>query len=103
MSSYVVPLNFGSVFGIYAVCFDYKAITRFWRFGKVVIELQFDYLNDFCEGLAVAGINDKFGYIDKSGKFVIEPKFDDAYDFSDGVAEVTLDGEEFNMTSKVIE
>jgi len=41
--------------------------------GKVVIEPQFDNVEDFSEGLEQVKKDGKEGYIDKIGKVVIEP------------------------------
>ena len=60
--------------------------------GKFVIEPQFEFANDFCDGLARVQINEKFGFIDKSGKFVIEPKFDWIdFSLSKGLVRVKID------------
>ena len=60
--------------------------------GKFVIEPQFEFANDFCDGLARVQINEKFGFIDKSGKFVIEPKFDWIdFSLSKGIVRVKID------------
>ncbi len=55
------------------------------RAGTVVIEPQFDYANEFYEGLACAKIGDNWFYIDQAGQKVIEfkQKIDHAHDFSD--------------------
>lgn len=46
----------------------------------------------FSEGLALAYMNGKWGYIDKAGKFVIPPTYDFAESFSDGLAAVGVAG-----------
>ena len=51
-----------------------------------------DFLPDYSEGLAVAKVDGKVGYADKTGKVVIEPKFDDGGSFSEGLANVKVDG-----------
>ena len=51
---------------------------------------KYDNVGNFFEGLAVVGLNMKFGFIDKSGKEVIPLKYDWGYDFSNGLAEVRL-------------
>lgn len=51
-----------------------------------------DFLPDYSEGLAVAKVDGKVGYADKTGKVVIEPKFDDGGNFSEGLASVKVDG-----------
>ena len=58
--------------------------------GKVVIEPQYTYAEDFSEGLAaVANDEYKFGYIDKSGNLVIPYQYGYAKAFSEGMAEVS--------------
>ena len=52
---------------------------------------QFDYAEDFSEGLAVAQ-KGKCGYINISGEFVIKPQFDFCEAFSDGLAQVGTGG-----------
>lgn len=65
--------------------------------GKFVIEPQFEFADDFSEGLAIVTINDEYGFIDKSGKFVIEPQFEYASKFSDGISRVENNGKEFKI------
>ncbi|KKK56337.1 hypothetical protein LCGC14_3065540, partial [marine sediment metagenome] len=83
--------------------------------GQVVIEPQFDFADEFSEGLACVGVRGridstekdvvtrrrsptdefiginrsyftKYGFIDRSGKIIVEPKFDHAESFSEGLA-----------------
>ena len=56
--------------------------------GKVVIEPQFDNVEDFIEGFWKVEKDGKWGFIDKNGKVVIEPQYDYVRDFSEGLAEV---------------
>lgn len=68
--------------------------------GKMVIEPQFDGVNDFSEGLARVNIGGKwngyylvggkYGYIDQTGKLVIQPQFDWADNFSNGLACINI-------------
>ena len=51
------------------------------RNGQLVINLQFDYADEFSNGLARVMIDKKFGYINTSGEFVIKPQFDNAENF----------------------
>ena len=70
--------------------------------GKFVIEPQFDFAQNFSDGLALIayekervyyGVNVPYnicGYIDKKGKVVIQPKYELADNFSEGLAAVCL-------------
>ncbi len=60
--------------------------------GEIVIEPQFDYADDFSEGLAAIKIGGKWGYINKEGKYVINPEFDKVDYFSEGLAAVKIRG-----------
>lgn len=51
------------------------------RDGQLVINLQFDYADEFSNGLARVVTDNKFGYINTNGEFVIKPQFDDAENF----------------------
>lgn len=63
--------------------------------GKVVIQPQFEGVNDFSEGLANIYVRGRFGtgYIDETGKVAITPAFDIGSDFSEGLAWVGFDPE----------
>ena len=64
--------------------------------GKVVFELQYDYVGDFSEGLAQVEKDGKYYFLDKNGKVVFElSKYDyvNVGDFSEGLALVAEDGE----------
>jgi len=72
------------------------------RSGKVVVEPQFDWVQDYSEGLVAVGIDGKrdaqgnvttmdggkWGFIDQKGNMVIRPQFDEVKPFSSGVAAV---------------
>lgn len=60
--------------------------------GKIAIAQQFDFVQPFSDGLAVAAIDGKYGYIDKTGKAVIPMEYDYAYSFEGGYAGVCKDG-----------
>ncbi|HRH44102.1 MAG TPA: WG repeat-containing protein [Pyrinomonadaceae bacterium] len=62
--------------------------------GKIVIEPQFYWVEEFSEGLAAFETEDgKHGYIDETGKIVIEAKLDRAEPFSEGLAPVAVNFE----------
>src|SRR5215510_5682971 len=59
--------------------------------GKIAIEPQFSWAEEFSGGLATFENEDgKHGYIDETGKIVIEPKFDNWTEFSEGLAAVSV-------------
>lgn len=60
--------------------------------GKIIIKPQFDFSDDFQEGLALAVINHRFCYINTKGKKVIKPGFDFAKDFQEGLAAIKING-----------
>ena len=45
---------------------------------------------EFFNNLSVAGINNKYGYINKCGDFIIEPKYEVAFAFSNNLAPVAV-------------
>ena len=54
--------------------------------GRIVIKLQFDWAEEFSEGLAAVSVDFEWGYIDRTGKWVIAPQFSVGRPFSDGLA-----------------
>lgn len=58
--------------------------------GQVVIDLVFDGVSSFSEGLARIFVGDKVGFIDTKGNIKIPPKFDTVSGFSEGMASATL-------------
>ena len=58
--------------------------------GKLVINPQFDYADDFENGLALVGVGNKFGYIDTTGRYVINPQYQEASRFAEGFARVAI-------------
>ncbi|MBR0129142.1 MAG: WG repeat-containing protein [Neisseriaceae bacterium] len=73
--------------GLVAVSKDMK-----WGFvdetGKVVVDLQYDFVADFKEGLAHAKKGRKKGYIDKTGAVLIPFEYDYVGNFENGEAKV---------------
>ncbi|HOK92116.1 MAG TPA: WG repeat-containing protein, partial [Spirochaetota bacterium] len=51
-----------------------------------IIQPQFDWADDFHEGMARVKKNGKLGYINKEGTLIIQPQFDWAWDFHEGMA-----------------
>lgn len=63
----------------------------------LAIKAQFDYAQDFSEGLAAVRIGNggkgaKWGFIDRSGEMVIKPEFDGAAGFSERLCAVRVGG-----------
>lgn len=54
--------------------------------GNVIIPLQKYSLEEFHDGLIMAGLNGKNGFMDKKGRLVIPIKFDYAHSFYEGLA-----------------
>lgn len=62
------------------------------RDGLLKHKTDYNYIDEFSEGLAAVSKGDKFGYLNKSGNLVIDLKYDDAFIFSQGRAVVEQDG-----------
>ncbi len=60
--------------------------------GKTVIETQYDEADQFTDGMAAVGFDEKYGYINKKGESVINPQFDKAGAFAEGLAPVGVEG-----------
>jgi hypothetical protein len=79
--------------------------------GKIVLPIQYAYVEDFHEGLAAVGKKDpksraiKYGYMNKSGKIVIPYQYQSAGIFSDGVAvvRVRFDSSTYKATLRIID
>ena len=63
--------------------------------GEMVINPQFDAVEQFSYGLACVGQNDKYGYIDKKGQYVINPQYDRAGMFSSNGLASVMQGKRF--------
>ena len=58
--------------------------------------------HDYHDGLSVASLDGKSGYVDKTGKTVIPFQYDEAYAFSEGLARVAIEtGEKINGGTSV--
>ncbi|MBD2546875.1 MULTISPECIES: WG repeat-containing protein [Planktothricoides] len=60
------------------------------RYGKLVIQPEFNLAYEFVGGLAAVKVGKKWGYINEEATFVISPKFDQASTFSEGLARVQI-------------
>lgn len=60
--------------------------------GKIAIDIKYDNVTHFSEGLAAVEENNKWGYINTKGEWVIEPQYLEAGIFSEGLASVRKDG-----------
>jgi hypothetical protein len=58
------------------------------RTGKVVIKPQYEFAEEFSEGLCAVRIGTEFGYIDRTGAVAISPRFRIAEPFRQGLAKV---------------
>ena len=54
--------------------------------GAIKIAAQYDFVEYFSEGLAIAGLHGKFGYINKLGNIVVPFEFDEVNSFKNGIA-----------------
>lgn len=67
-----------------------KSDSSGWKTGQLVIAPQFEWADNFSEGLAAARMEGEAGYIDKTGHFAISPRFNAALHFVDGLAAVCI-------------
>lgn len=56
---------------------------------QLILGNEIEEVNNFKNGLALAKVKGRYGYINKSGEFVINPKFGYAKDFNNGLAVVS--------------
>lgn len=74
--------------------------------GRVVVECEYDYYDEFSEGLSAVRVdsNGKYGFIDGKGNNVIEYKYDSVSHFSEGLVSVKINGKVgyINKEGKVI-
>lgn len=70
----------------------YGTSTFATKDGKRLTSIDFDYIDDFSEGLACVGIRGRgYGFIDKTGKLVIPTIYENADSFRNGKASVKKD------------
>ena len=60
--------------------------------GKTVVDFQYDWAEQFFDGLAMVSKDGKYGYINTNGEEVIPLQFDGADHFSEGFAAVEVNG-----------
>ena len=68
--------------------------------GDIVISDDFDYADQFSDGLAAAGKDGKYGYIDTKGNVVIEFKFDYTRSFNSSSIAPARIGKQFGYIDK---
>lgn len=57
---------------------------------RVDIIMEYDWIDDYSEDMAIVSKNGKKGYINKSGSEIIPLKYDLAYPFKEGLAQVSV-------------
>lgn len=72
-------------------CGSFESKWGFISKKKMVVELQFEEVKGFSEGLAAVRNDYYWGYIDENGEMVIDPQFDDVEGFSEGLAAARLE------------
>jgi hypothetical protein len=113
--SYVLPLSpFDYLGSVHDGLASYRANNKYGFIdihGKTIIKPQFDWVDEFSEGLCVVR-NDsgksgtgKYGYIDATGKTVIDLKYQYANKFEGGKAKIEIDNlwGEIDKTGKILE
>ena len=63
--------------------------------GRTILNTDFDFGEEFSEGVALVEKDFKYGFIDKSGEIVIPLIYDDAESFRDGFTIVQIQGKYF--------
>jgi hypothetical protein len=63
--------------------------------GKVIIKPQYDWADEFRDGVARIIIKEKYGYIDAEGSMILPPIFDWADNFYKGKASVHIENRVF--------
>lgn len=69
---------------------DYKEPQNKWGYidtkGNVLVEIKYDDVRDFKNGIAIVNYKGKWGYIDAKGSEIIKPSFLDAHEFDGNLA-----------------
>lgn len=82
----------------------YKINDRYGFYGfvngkEVRIEPDYEYAEEFKEGLALVSYNKKYGFINERGELAIPMIFDLAHSFSEGYAKVKV-GEKYGYINR---
>lgn len=77
--------------------FNYYGVSTYAsRDGRRLTSLDFDYIDNFNEGLACVGLAGRgYGFIDETGKLVIPTIYENADGFKNGRATVKRDGKRY--------
>lgn len=67
--------------------------------GVAVTGAVYDYIGEFCNGIAVISLDSKMGYIWKSGEEIIPPFYEQAKDFHNNLA-IVGDGKNFGVINR---
>ena len=92
-------LEWDPVTGIAKVMIDGKW-GIFDRCGQPLTPMKFDWMGSSGDGLIVARIEERYGYLRKDGSEAIPFQFDDAFSFEQGKALVEVNGEQFWIDSQ---
>ena len=65
--------------------------------GNIIIDIQFENVNFFSNGLASVQQNGKYGFINKLGQFEIKPKFDTVSQMYFDYAQVGKNGKKYQI------
>ena len=68
--------------------------------GNWFIEPQFEWADDFDDGMARVSFDGMFGFIGTDGQYFIEPRFEVAWCFEEDLSAVTEDGEKWGFIDK---
>lgn len=83
---------------------DYVSPDIKWGYidknGKIAIDLIYDDVRDFKDGIAIANMKGKWGYIDVKGNVLIPFSFLNAYEFNEGLARVQDFNKKFYFIDK---
>ena len=76
---------------------DSLGVTKYGfidQLGNIVIEPQFDAINEFCDGFALVRVNNVYHFVNKLGYRVFDSTYTYISSFSEGLAVVSVDGKD---------